>query len=49
METIKKKLELLTKNDEKNRLLIISVSDTARKHIWSNKEIPIIEESILII
>ena len=49
METIKKKLELLTKNDEKNRLLIISVSDTAQTPIWSNKKIPIIEESILII
>jgi len=49
METIKKKLELLTKNDEKNRLLIISVSDTAQTPIWSNKEIPIIKESILII
>ena len=49
METIKKKLELLTKNDEKNRLLIISVSDTAQTPIWSNKEIPSIEESILII
>ena len=42
METIKKKLELLTKNDEKNRLLIISVSDTSQTPIWCNKEIPII-------
>ena len=49
IETIIKKLELLTKNDERNRLLIISVSDTAKIPIWCNKALPINEDHILII
>lgn len=49
IETIIKKLELLTKKDERKRLLVISISDTANIPIWCNEELPTNEERILII
>lgn len=49
IETIIKKLELLTKKDERKRLLVISISETANIPIWCNEELPTNEERILII
>ncbi len=49
IETIIKKLELLTKKDERKRLLVISISDTANIPIWCNEKLPTNEERILII
>lgn len=49
IETIIKQLEILTRNDETKRLLIVSISDTAKTPIWCNKSLPLQEEQILII
>ena len=50
VETIIKQLELLTRNDETKRLLIISISDTAKTPIWCNDERFLIkEESVLVV
>lgn len=49
IETIIKQLEILTRNDETKRLLIVSISDTATTPIWCNKPLPLQEEQILII
>lgn len=50
VETIIKKLELLTRNDETKRLLIISISDTAKMPIWCNDENFLVkEEPILVV
>lgn len=50
VETISKQLELLTRNDETKRLLIISISDTAKTPIWCNDESFLIkEESVMVV
>ena len=49
VETIAKKLEILTRGDETKRLLIVSISDTAKMPIWCNETIPLTEETMLII
>ena len=50
VETIIKQLELLTRNDETKRLLIISISDTAKMPIWCNDESFLIkEESVIVV
>ena len=50
VETIIKQLELLTRNDETKRLLIISISDTAKMPIWCNDESFLIkEESVMVV
>ena len=50
VETIIKQLELLTRNDETKRLLIISISDTAKIPIWCNDESFLIkEESVMVV
>ena len=50
VETIIKQLELLTRNDETKRLLIISISDTAKMPIWCNDETFLIkEESVIVV
>ena len=49
VETIAKKLEILTRGDETGRLLIVSISDTAKTPIWCNKTIPLTEDKMLII
>lgn len=50
VETIIKQLELLTRNDETKRLLIISISDTAKTPIWCNAESFLIkEESVMVV
>lgn len=49
VETIAKKLEILTRGDETKRLLIVSISDTAKTPIWCNETIPVTEETMLII
>lgn len=50
VETIIKQLELLTRNDETKRLLIISISDTAKTPIWCNDESFLIkEESVMVV
>ena len=49
VETIAKKLEVLTQGDETRRLLIVSISDTAKTPIWCNKMIPLTEDKMLII
>lgn len=50
VETIIKQLELLTRNDETKRLLIISISDTAKRPIWCNDESFLIkEESVMVV
>ena len=46
VETIAKKLEVLTQGDETRRLLIVSISKTP---IWCNKMIPLTEDKMLII
>ena len=48
VETIAKKLEVLTQGDETRRLLIVSISDTAKTPIWCNKMIPLTEDKMLI-
>ena len=49
VETIAKKLEILTRGDETRRLLIVSISDTAKMPIWCNETIPLEEDKILIV
>lgn len=49
IETIIKQLEMLTRNDETKRLLIVSISDTTKTPIWCNESLPLQEEQILII
>ena len=50
VETIIKQLELLTRNDETKRLLIISISATAKMPIWCNDESFLIkEESVMVV
>jgi len=50
VETIIKQLELLTRNDETKRRIIISNSDTAKMPIWSNDESFLIkEESVIVV
>ena len=49
IETIIKQLEILTRNDETKRLLIVSISDTAKTPIWCNESLPLQEEKILIV
>ena len=49
IETIIRQLEILTRNDETKRLLIVSISDTAKIPIWCNESLPLQEEQILII
>ena len=49
IEMIIKQLEILTRNDETKRLLIVSISDTAKTPIWCNKPLLLQEEQILII
>ena len=49
VETIAKKLEVLTRRDETKRLLIVSISDTAKIPIWCNETIPLDEDKILIV
>ena len=49
IETIIKQLEMLTRNDETKRLLIVSISDTTKIPIWCNESLPLQEEQILII
>ena len=49
VETIAKKLEVLTQGDETRRLLIVSISDTAKTPIWCNETIPLTEDTMLII
>lgn len=49
IETIIKQLEILTRNDETKRLLIVSISDTVKTPIWCNKPLPLQEEQILIV
>ena len=49
VETIAKKLEILTRGDETKRLLIVSISDTAKTPIWCNETIPLTEGTMLII
>ena len=44
VETIAKKLEILTRGDETGRLLIVSISDTAKTPIWCNETIPLTED-----
>lgn len=49
VESIAKKLEILTRCDETKRLLIVSISDTAKTPIWCNETIPLEEDKILIV
>lgn len=50
VETIIKNLEILTRNDETKRLLIVSISDTAKNPIWCNDEnLPVREEQVIMI
>lgn len=49
VETIAKKLEILTRCDETKRLFIVSISDTAKTPIWCNETIPLEADRILII
>lgn len=49
VEMIAKKLEILTRCDETKRLLIVSISDTAKIPIWCNETIPLEAEKILIV
>ena len=49
VEMIAKKLEILTRGDETGRLLIVSISDTAKTPIWCNETIPLTEDKMLII
>lgn len=49
VETIAKKLEILTRCDETKRLLIVSISDTAKTPIWCNETIPLEADKILIV
>ena len=49
VETIAKKLEILTRGDETGRLLIVSISDTTKTPIWCNEPIPLTEDKMLII
>ena len=50
VEIIIKQLKLLTRNDETKRLLIISISDTAKTPIWCNDESFLIkEESVMVV
>ena len=44
-----KKLEILTRCDETKRLLIVSISDTAKTPIWCNETIPLEADKILIV
>ena len=49
VESIAKKLEILTRCDETKRLLIVSISDTAKAPIWCNETIPLEADKILIV
>lgn len=49
VESIAKKLEILTRCDETKRLLIVSISDTAKIPIWCNETIPLEVDKILIV
>lgn len=49
VETIAKKLEILTRCDETKRLLIVSISDTAKTPIWCNETITLEADKILIV
>ena len=49
VETIAKKLEILARGDETKRLLIVSISDTAKTPIWCNETIPLTDDTMLII
>lgn len=49
VEMIIKQLEILTRNDKTKRLLIVSISDTAKTPIWCNESLPLQEEQILIV
>lgn len=49
VESIAKKLEILTRCDETKRLLIVSISDTAKTPIWCNETIPLEADKILIV
>lgn len=49
VEMIIKQLKILTRNDETKRLLIVSISDTAKTPIWCNESLPLQEEKILIV
>lgn len=49
IETIIKQLEKLTGNDMTKRLLVISISDTAKTPIWCNQDLPVNEGPVLII
>ena len=49
VESIAKKLEILTRCDETKRLLIVSISDTAKIPIWCNETIPLEAKKILIV
>ena len=49
VETIAKKLEILTRGDETKRLLIVSISYTAKTPMWGNETIPLTEDTMLII
>ena len=41
VEMIIKQLEILTRNDKTKRLLIVSISDTAKTPIWCNESLPL--------
>ena len=49
VETSAETLEILTRGDETGRLLIVSISDTAKTPIWCNEPIPLTEDKMLII
>ena len=49
IDSVIRKLEILTRNDVNKKLLVISISDTAKTPIWCNKELPLKEKSILVI
>ena len=49
VETITKKLEVLTQGDETRRLSTVTISNTAKPPIWCNKLIPLPEDKRLII
>ena len=48
IDSVIRKLEILTRNDVNKKLLVISISDTAKTPIWCNKELPLKEKSILV-
>lgn len=49
IDSVIRKLEILTRNDVNKKLLVISISDTAKTPIWCNKELPLKEKSISVI